>query len=262
MEGIPREPRRSTRAAWIAVVVVGFAAGALLAWWYRSRPAAPPAEAPAAAPPAEAPLALPPGPPPTVDPARVRSLLESVSPSAAFRSWLAHDDLVRRWAAVTANLAQGESPRTHLGFLAPARPFSAAERGGRTFIAPASYQRYDGFADAVASVDAAALARVYRELHPVLEGAYRALGYPGGSLDRATARALGRLASVPIQEGEVALEGKGGVYAFADPRLEALGPVEKHLLRMGPRNGRLIQAKASEIEQALGLPPAGPGAGR
>jgi len=116
MEGIPREPRRSTRAAWIAVVVVGFAAGALLAWWYRSRPAAPPAEAP---------LALPPGPPPTVDPARVRSLLESVSPSAAFRSWLAHDDLVRRWAAVTANLAQGESPRTHLGFLAPARPFSA-----------------------------------------------------------------------------------------------------------------------------------------
>jgi len=30
--------------------------------------------------------------------------------------------------------------------------------------------------------------------------------------------------------------------------------VEKHLLRMGPRNERLVQAKARELRDALGLP--------
>jgi hypothetical protein len=51
----------------------------------------------------------------------------------------------------------------------------------------------------------------------------------------------------------VFVQGDGAVYAFSDPKLEALGPVEKHLLRMGPRNARLVQAKAREIEGALGL---------
>ena len=34
---------------------------------------------------------------------------------------------------------------------------------------------------------------------------------------------------------------------------ESLGPVEKHLLRMGPRNTKLIQSKAREIAAALDL---------
>jgi hypothetical protein len=42
-----------------------------------------------------------------------------------------------------------------------------------------------------------------------------------------------------------------GLYAYADPALEALGPVEKHLLRMGPRNARLVQGKAKALREAL-----------
>jgi hypothetical protein len=56
-----------------------------------------------------------------------------------------------------------------------------------------------------------------------------------------------------VREGPVLVEPDGAVYAFADPKLEALGPVEKHLLRMGPRNARLVQQKAREIETSLGL---------
>ena len=191
----------------------------------------------------------------------MRSLLESVSPNALFRRGLAEGDLVRRGTIVTDNLAEGVTPRQQLGFLAPSRPFSVADRGGATVIAPASYHRYDGFAGAVASVDAQALAKVYRELHPVLEGAYRALGYPNASFDGVTARALRRIERAPVKDEELVVEGKGGVFVFADPRLEGLGQVEKHLLRMGPRNTRLLQAKAREFLQALGLPAgANPGA--
>lgn len=260
----PQEPRRPpSRMVWILPVVVLLAAAG--AWLWLRRPAPPPAPAPAApaAPAAQAPPqpAGPEAPPPPADANRVRWLLEQVSANALYRRGVAAGDLVRRWVVVTDNLAEGVSPRGQLGFLAPARPFSVSSRGGRLSISADSYKRYDGFADAVASVDPAALARAYRELHPVLEAAYRALGYPGASLDGATSRALSRIEAAPVQQGEVAVvEGKGALYELADPRLEALGAVEKHLLRMGPRNTRLLQAKARDIRQALGLPP--PAAGR
>jgi hypothetical protein len=237
------------------VALLVAAAAAVL--WYLQRPAAGPAAAPAPAPSAEgAPAAAPTGPAPAVDAARVRSLLEPVSPDARFRRWL-EGDLVRRWVVVTDNLAEGVSPRGQLGFLAPGRPFSVVRRGKQVVIAPDSYRRYDEFADVVASVDAQALAGVYRELHAVLEPAYRALGYPEASLDRVTAKALQRIERAPVRDGEVAVEGEGGLYLYVDARLENLGSVEKHLLRMGPRNTRLLQAKAREILLALGLRSAG-----
>ena len=46
---------------------------------------------------------------------------------------------------------------------------------------------------------------------------------------------------------------KGANFGYADDKLEALGPVEKLLLRMGPRNTRLIQGKARELAAALDL---------
>jgi hypothetical protein len=127
------------------------------------------------------------------------------------------------------------------------------ERGSRAFVDPASYRRYDEVADAVASVDAQGFARVYRELHPVLDAAYRALGYPEGAFDRATAKALRRIEGVPVQDGDVPVVPAGAVWAFADPKLENLAPVDRQVLRMGPRNARILQAKAREISQALAL---------
>ncbi len=61
------------------------------------------------------------------------------------------------------------------------------------------------------------------------------------------------VAPEPLPDEEPALSKQGNVYTYADPKLEALGPVEKHLLRMGPRNTKLIQAKARELAAALDL---------
>ena len=52
----------------------------------------------------------------------------------------------------------------------------------------------------------------------------------------------------------IPLTPKGAIWRYAADELESQGPVEKHLLRMGPRNTKLIQAKAREIAQALELP--------
>jgi len=48
------------------------------------------------------------------------------------------------------------------------------------------------------------------------------------------------------------------LYVFDDPALEARDGVDEHLFRIGPRNARIVKAKAAALQQALGLPaPAG-----
>jgi hypothetical protein len=46
-------------------------------------------------------------------------------------------------------------------------------------------------------------------------------------------------------------------FAYADPRLESLSPVQKQFLRMGPRNVQAVQAKLREIATRLSLHPEG-----
>jgi hypothetical protein len=190
----------------------------------------------------------------TLDPSTLAALLERVSSNELIRRFVAESDWVRRWAIVTDNLAEGASPRRQLTFAAPARPFTVEERGGATVIAAGSYRRYDAFGDAVASIDAEAIAAVYRAVHDPVEAAYRTLGYPSAPFDGVVARALERIEAAPVLDGDVIVRGEEALFVFEDSRLERLRDVEKHLLRMGPRNTRLLQAKAREIRRALALP--------
>jgi hypothetical protein len=246
--------RSPSRTPWIALGIALLVALAAAVWYWRTKPAppAPAGEERASAQPA--PTSTPSGP--DVDAATARTLLDDVSQDELIRKGTSQEDVVRRWAIVTDNLAEGVSPRKQLQFLAPEGKFAVVSQRGRTVISPESYARYDRFADAVASVNVEAAVRAYRGMHGMVERAYRALGYPDGSLDRITAQALQRLAAAPVRQGEVEVVDEGGIYRFADPKLEALSDAEKHLLRMGPRNAGLVQAKARELLVALGFPAA------
>lgn len=245
------ERRSLSRGEW-AAVVLAIVVVAAAAWVWLRKPSPGQAQLQQASATAEAPAPAPDAPVPPISDDQARGDLKSVSANASFLKWLAAaDDVIRRWAVVTDNLDHGESPRKVLEAVGPATPFQAVQRGGKTYVAPGSYARYDEFAAAVASVDVQAFAAVYKKVHPALEAAYRALGYPGGSLDAATARALRRIEGAPVAEGEVELTPERGIYRFADPKLEDLRQVEKHLLRMGPKNERAVQAKAKELRQAL-----------
>lgn len=253
---------RPSRAPLLVALLVVVGAGIFLAlrFWREPAPAQPepPAQAPVVA---EAPAPAPdsaaaPEAEATLDPGDVRSRLETVSSNQTFRSWLAQEDLLRRAAVVIDNLGEGVSPRSPLRFLAPERPFSTAARAdGATVIAPASYERYDRFAEAITSLDAPALAAVYRGLRPALEAAYRTLGPRDPSIDAAIVRALQRIVAAPVRDGDVLVEDDDGVFVYADAKLERLPEVEKHLVRMGPRNTRLVQQKARALLDALELPP-------
>jgi hypothetical protein len=248
------ETEKKSSGSWIAgiagVAVIALGLGAY--WWvHRAPPPAPPAEPVAQAPaPGDAPL-----PAAEDSDARIRREAANLSSRPELADWLKQSGLLERWVAVTDNLAEGVSPRKQLAFLAPAQQFTVHHKGSRTDIDPKSYARYDTFADVVASIDAKAFASLVRELHPLLQSAYHALGYPDRNIDVAAAQALQRLVSAPVVDGTVEVKpGRGALYEFVDEKLEKQNAVAKHLLRMGPRNTKLIQAKARELIQALELP--------
>jgi hypothetical protein len=187
----------------------------------------------------------------------VRDLVKGLSSNPQVALWLAQDGLIRRFVAVVANVAEGVSPRPHLGFLAPSEPFRVVENAGRVTADPRDSARYDSFAAGVASLDAAGVARVIRLVTPLLDAAYRDLGHPEGNFRTVLARAVSQLLQTPsIPEGtplRPVMKGNIRLYEYADPALEAFSAPQKALLRTGPRNQRAIQDKLREVAGALGL---------
>jgi len=183
----------------------------------------------------------------------VRELVRQLSSHPTVLAWLATDNLLRRFTAGIQNIASGRSPAAHVRQLGPSEPFAATERGDERVMDARSYRRYNAFADAVASVDAKGAAKLYATLRPRLDQAHAELGTESG-LDTTLERAIYVLLQTPVIERPIRLQEKGVNYVYADPRLEELTPAQKHLLRMGPRNMRLIQGKLREIALALGIP--------
>ncbi len=223
-------------------------------------------KAPAPAPPTPAAVAPTPvpsapatpltGPPIDESDTFVRDLVKGLSSHPQLAVWLAARGLVRTFTVAVENVAGGQTPRAHLAFLAPKDAFAVVQKQGRIFVDPRSYARYDGLVDGFASLDTAGCARVYRELDPLFERAYRDLGYPEGGFKGVLARAVAMLEAVPVIDGEVEVKSvprSGIVYEYADRRVEALAPAQKQLLRLGPRNARKVQAKLRELAEALEL---------
>lgn len=262
----PFPPPPPPRNPWILVgIVVALFAGAAAIWLYWRSPAqqAPDAAPTAAAPAAETPAAGGPLgaeaeprelPPLDLTDPVVRELAAGLSSRPELAAWLASNQLIRNFVVIVDNVALGRTPTAQLRRVAPRGEFAVQERGDVVVVDARSYARYDGIAEAVDSLDAQGLAKAYAILRPRLQEAYRELGYPDGNFDTAMERAIVRLLRVPAIQPEVQLTQAPVLYKYVDERLESLAPVEKQLLRMGPRNVRVVQAKLREIAEALNIP--------
>lgn len=258
-----RKPLVLSGIAFIVLVALGTG-------WYlmRGRTEQPVSEPVTSPPVAPAPTAPPPqeAPPtqatplPTLDQSdpHVREQLGRLSSDAEFQKWLGIEGIIRRITAAISNVAEGESPRAVLAFLAPQGSFQVVERDGRTFIAPESFARYDPVARAFTSLDTQAAAGAYKALKPLFDQAFTEIGRPGQRFDATLSRAIQRLLDTPVPEGDIEVVDTPGVnYVYAAPELEQLSAAQKHLLRMGPANARAVQAKLRELQGAMGLPAAG-----
>lgn len=247
----PRPPRRGP--GWTVPVLLLLAIGGWGAWWLTRRQE--PVAAPAAVVDAGEPDAGVVEPPLQESDPQVRNQLAGVSADPLWQSWLAQVDLVRRFAAAVQQVADGDSPRASVPFLAPPGAFEVREpKRGPAIIDPKSYARYDAVANCFGSIDAQKAAVAYRALQPLMDRAWRELGPPGTKFDDTLGRAMARLAEVPAPKGDVEVVPRGALWAFKDEALEQRTAAEKHLLRMGPANMLRVQVKLRELQGALGLP--------
>jgi len=258
----PSAPVRSI-GWWIAAAIATIAAAAgLYLTVGRQSAETPAAPAPVAArePPARSlggepePVALPPL---DESDAVVRTLVGALSKHPVVSAWLASDDLVRKFTAAVSNIAEGTSPAKQLTALRPHAAFLVVEKDGKYFIDPRSYDRYASVAGAVDSIDPAGAAKLYATLKPRIADAAGELGLSADQFDRLLERAIVALLGARIPDGPIQItpSAEGVGYDFVDGRLEGLSAGQKALVRMGPRNMRIIKAKLREIAVALGVRP-------
>ena len=183
----------------------------------------------------------------------VRDLAQEISSHPEFAAWLGSKNLISKFTAAVDNIAQGSIPRAQIDFFKPKGRFRTFIRGGRYYVSPASYARYNLVANVFNSLDVADCVKLYRQMKPAIQEAFRELGYPEENFQNTLILAIHELLKVPVVEKDIPLESRVISYTIADSRLEKLSESQKSLLRMGPENVRKIQAKLREFGLALGL---------
>lgn len=265
--GGPEPPQGGgSRLVWIVVILLVAAVLAVGVWYLFFRPPAEPEIAPpepavqttpedgttvSPVRPEEEEIELPPL---TASDSLVREMVGELSSHPRLASWLATDELIHKFVAAVDNIAEGTSPRPHLRTAAPRSPFPAIRENDQVVLDPEGYRRYDSVVAAFSGLDPEGTVELYDRLKPLIDEAYRQLGYPDTEFDRTLERAIVELLEVPVVDGEVPLEPKVKSYEYADPRLENLTDAQKHLLRTGPDNVRRVQAQLRALARELGIP--------
>jgi hypothetical protein len=180
----------------------------------------------------------------------IREAIAQISPTLG--QWLKTDQLIRKFVLIANDFSQGLRLEKHMRFLKPDQPFAAEIGSRRMFIATKSYQRYDKLAAAIDALDINATLAVYKKFRPLMVQVFNEFSYPEQyGLEDIFTKAAAEILAAPVIEGRIALTHPTVNYKFADPKLEALGPVHKQMIRMGPTNTVIIQTKVRALLEGL-----------
>lgn len=177
--------------------------------------------------------------------------LNSLTTDKKLAEWFHTEHVIRRGVTFVDGLSRGLLLNKMHRIPGPKDTFVVIKEGNKLWVDPANYQRYTYLTKIIESIDINKLVNLFHLFRPLLEEAYSELGYPAKDFDNAIIAALNQILTAPIHTTPIALTQKSVRYKYADPTLEALPPLQKQLLRMGPKNTQVIQDKAQILRQAL-----------
>ena len=267
----PPRPSGAPRAAALWAVA-GLAVGGWYAWTKFGSPAETVASAPApqatpaqqqeAAPAAQAPTLVPDAGEDAVNADDIPAALTRLLGRDAVLKFLETTDFPRRFVATVDNLGRDHAPVS----VWPVQPtpgrFLTTGEGDATQVAAGNDVRYAPFVAFVGSVDAAQAVDLYRRMYPVLDAAYRDLGFAKQPLNGRVLAVIDLLLATPepAQPPKVTLtQVKGPIaaprpwtrYEYQDASLERLAAGQKMLLRVGADNRGKLKAKLQQVRQQL-----------
>jgi hypothetical protein len=265
----PPRPRSANPIAFILLLAVVLAG---VAWFWFGRPAQ--EVDPTAIPQAE--VARPTSPavvdrPPELLPAEPGSVLPASGILGALDQFLGREavlrflvttDFPRKAVATLDNLGREHAPVAAWPVVPAPGRFLADGDGASAVVSIENADRYRPFVAFIDSIDTAGAVDLYRRMYPVLQQAYRELGFGDRSLHSRLFEVINLLLATPepVQTPRVTLtQVKGPVpstqpwtrYEYEDPAFQRLTAGQKILLRVGPENRRVLKAKLEEIRREL-----------
>lgn len=175
--------------------------------------------------------------------------LNTLTSENKFSHWFHPEYLIRRGVTFIDGLSRGLLLNKMLKVPTPKGKFLAVKEGNKYWLNPQNYQRYNYFTHVIKSINDKKLIQAFHLFRPLLEEAYGELGYPPQELDSALISALDQILVAPTSKEPIELTRESVQYKYADPGLEALPPIQKQLLRMGPENTQIIQNKARMLRE-------------
>lgn len=172
--------------------------------------------------------------------------------SAGLEPWLQSAQLIEKYMTIANDFSQGLWLEKHMRFIKQSQPFATEKTADGIVMTQSSYRRYDALAAAINAIDPHAALTVYRQFRPLLLQVFSDFGYPADRpLEDLFLKSAAQIIAAPVIEEPIALKKHAVFYKYADDKLEALSPVSKLMLRMGPDNTRTIQNKARQLAEAL-----------
>lgn len=216
---------------------------------------APPQEPAIKFPVPETPAPTPEKPLPSLDQSdqAVRYDLAGVIGADAVSKYVAADEIIRRIVSTVDNLPREKLALRLWPILPTAGKFAVLEQDGKILLNPENYSRYMPLVSVVAAVDVRQAASFYQQFYPLFQQAYRDLGYPSGYFNDRLVEVIDHLLATPELTGPIELVRPAVYYKYADPNLEKLSAGQKVVLRVGPENGALLQAKLREFRGQIAV---------
>ena len=210
---------------------------------------------PAALPEPAIPAVIPP-PEPAVEPLPslfesddpVRDALADIPLGTAGQQFLMPNNIIERSASLIYLTAQGDVPYKLVPIARPKAKFPIVDDGTQVVADPDGFARYDPITRWIESLDAAALLDAFANFLPLFREAWGFYGEDPSYFDLAVIETLDTIIATPeIDITEERLIRKEAVWIYENPAIESLAPVQKQILRMGPRNASAVKQKATQV---------------
>ncbi len=160
-------------------------------------------------------------------------------------------EFARRIVATVDNLPRSRVPPRVMAVRPAEGPLMVKGSDGDLVLDPRNEARYARYVELLDRVDLGRGVAVYVHFYPLLQQAYRDLGYPNGYFNDRVIEAIDDLLAAPVVTSPVQLAQPHVLYTFADPALEARSAGQKIMMRMGPANAERVKARLRELRQRL-----------
>jgi hypothetical protein len=238
---------------WWVLGVFVLAAAAAAWWWWQGQAPSPPPVVQSPAP--EQPAAEAAKEQAVEHPIEAAPAALAEAGEAALVEFFHMTGIATKFVATVDNLPRARVSTKLLPVRGPGGTFLVEGEAPARVIGAANGERYAAHLRLLEAVDHRRAAALYVRFHPLLQQAYRELGYPQGNFNDRLVAVIDHLLATPAIEGPLRVVQPKVLYEFADPELEARSAGQKLLLRMGTANAARVKNWLREFRRQITAAP-------